>query len=115
MGNRRKDRVSELLKEEIADILIREVKDPRIVLVTIMDVDVTKDLRQAKVFFSVNKSSKEEALRGLNSASKFIKRTLGKRVRLKYIPTIIFIYDNSLEYGSKIDKIIEDLKGEDSL
>ncbi|MDY6844858.1 MAG: 30S ribosome-binding factor RbfA, partial [Thermodesulfobacteriota bacterium] len=53
---------------------------------------------------------KEEALKGLHSASKFIRKTLGKRVRLKYIPTIIFMYDDSLEYGSKIDKILEDLK-----
>lgn len=112
MDFKRADRVSDLLKEEIAGMLLREIKDPRIGFVTITDVEVTDDLRSARVFFSIigSNSELEETTRGLNSASGFIKKKLGKRLKMRYIPDIIFKFDSSLEYGSRIDGILRNLK-----
>ncbi|MDY7033914.1 MAG: 30S ribosome-binding factor RbfA [Thermodesulfobacteriota bacterium] len=113
MEYKRADRVSDLLREEIARMLLREVKDPRIGFVTITDVEVSDDLRSAKVFFSMvgSEMELEKAMKGLNSASRFIKRKLGKRLRMRYIPDIVFKFDRSLEYGSHINGILKELKG----
>ncbi|MFH1624943.1 MAG: 30S ribosome-binding factor RbfA [Pseudomonadota bacterium] len=112
MDYKRADRVSDLLKKEIAQTLIKEIKDPRIGLVTVTDVEVTDDLRLARVFFSMVGSNREreETTKGLDSASSFIKRTLGKRLRMRFIPDIVFKFDSSLEYGSHIDSLLDNLK-----
>lgn len=112
MDYKRADRVSDLLKKEIAQMLLKEIKDPRIGFVTITDVKVSDDLRFASVFFSIVGSDREleETTRGLNSASGFIKKKLGKRLRMRYIPNIVFKFDSSLEYGSHIDSILKNLK-----
>ncbi len=111
MDYKRADRVSDLLKKEIAEMLFREIKDPRIGFVTITGVKVSNDLRFAKVFFSLvgTHEELEETTVGLNSASSFIKKKLGKRLRMRHIPDIVFKFDNSLEYGSHIDSILRDL------
>ena len=115
MDYKRADRVSDLLKKEIAQMLLREIKDPRIGFVTITDVEVSNDLRFARVFFSIVGSEKEleETIKGLNSASGFIKKKLGKRLRMRYIPNIIFRLDTSLEYGNRISKVLRDLNRPD--
>ncbi|MDY6856066.1 MAG: 30S ribosome-binding factor RbfA [Thermodesulfobacteriota bacterium] len=112
MDFKRADRVSDLLKEEIAQMLLREIKDPRIGFVTITDVKVSDDLRLAKVFFSMVGGDKELAQtnKGLNSASSYIKKKLGKRLKMRYIPDIQFKFDSSFEYGSYIDSILKGLK-----
>ncbi|MFH2011581.1 MAG: 30S ribosome-binding factor RbfA [Pseudomonadota bacterium] len=112
MDYKRADRVSDLLKEEIAQMLLRDIKDPRIGFVTITDVEVTDDLRQARVFFSMIESNGEieRTTKGLNSASTYIKKQLGKKLRMRYIPDIVFKFDSSLKYGSHIDSILEGLK-----
>ena len=112
MDYKRADRVSDLLREEIAQILLKDIKDPRIGFVTITDVEVTDDLRQARVFFSMVESDREleKTTKGLNSASCYIKKKLGKRLRMRYIPDIVFKFDSSLRYGSHIDSILEGLK-----
>ena len=112
MGYKRADRVSDLLKKEISQMLLREVKDPRIGFVTITDVEVSDDLRSARVFFSMigDNSELEKTTKGLNSATGFIKRKLGKKLRMRYIPSIIFKFDDSLEYGSYINTILRDLE-----
>ena len=109
---KRADRVSDLLKEEISQMLLREVKDPHIGFITITDVEVSKDLQVAKVYYTIlgdEKQSRESA-QALNRVSCFIKRQLGKRLRMRYIPDIIFRYDHSLEYGDKIDHILSHLE-----
>lgn len=112
MDFKRADRVSDLLKEEIAQMLLKEIKDPRIGFVTITDVKVSDDLRLAKVFFSMVGGDKEFAQtnKGLNSASSYIKKKLGKRLKMRYIPDILFKLDTSFEYGSHIDRILKSLK-----
>ena len=108
MGNRQR-RLGELLKHEISDLILREIKDPRIGFVSITSVDLTADLRQAKVFVSVlgRESEKNSSLAGLRSAAGFIRRELGHRLRLKYVPEISICYDNSIERGSRIDALID--------
>jgi ribosome-binding factor A len=115
MNYKRSDRVGDLVKEEIASMIQRgEIKDPRIGFVTITGASMSRDLRQVKVFFSILGTSedKERNRAGLNSASGYIRRALAKRLKLKQIPTIVFEFDESLEYSSHIDKVIKDLKEE---
>jgi ribosome-binding factor A len=108
MENRQR-RLGELLKHEISDLILREIKDPRIGFVSITSVEVTADLRQAKVFVSVlgSEHERKSSLAGLRSAAGFIKRELGHRLRLKYMPEISIFYDNSIEHGSRIIELID--------
>ena len=109
---KRADRVSDLLKVEISQMLLREVKDPHIGFMTITGVEVSKDLHVANVFYTILGDEKQvsESAQALSRVSHFIKRQLGKRLRMRYIPDIIFRYDHSLEYGAKIDNILGHLK-----
>jgi len=109
---KRADRVSDLLKKEISQMLLREVKDPHIGFITITGVEVSRDLHIAKIFYTILGDEKQisESGQALNRASHFIKKQLGKRLRMRYIPDILFKYDHSLEYGTKIDDILAHLK-----
>ncbi|NCO65568.1 MAG: ribosome-binding factor A [Candidatus Aquicultor secundus] len=111
METARTRKVGELIKEEISEIIQKEIKDPRIGFVTITGVDVTPGLRFAHVFISVlgNKKQKESTLKGLQSSSGFLRKELSKRIRLKYFPELKFEFDPSIEAGRRIDKIIRKL------
>ena len=112
MKNKRAIRVGELLKEEISHIVLREMKDPRIGFVSVTDVEVSGDLRHAKVFISVYGSDKEkeETLEGLQQAQGFVRKLVGERIKIHHTPEIIFRYDDSIETGVHISEIIKDLK-----
>jgi len=108
---KRSSRVGDLLREEIADIVIYKLKDPRIGFITITGVDVTDDIKNAKVYVSILKDEeRENTLDILNSAKSFIRSELSKRLRMKFIPGIEFKLDVSLEYGSRIDKLLREIK-----
>ncbi len=111
---RRIDRLGDLIKEEISSLLIRDIKDPRIRMLTITDVEVSRDIRTAKVFYSVggDQRAKAETQRGLESAVGFIKTAIAHNLTIRRVPELVFIYDESLDYGQKIDRILEDLKEE---
>ena len=111
MGNKRVRRMSELLKKEISQIIRREVKDPRIGFVSLTDVEVSGDLKHAKVFVSVYGSDKEkkETMDGLNKAQGFIRRLVGERLTTYHTPEIIFRYDDSIEKGVRVFEILENL------
>lgn len=111
MGENRIERISNLIKREVAAMLIREVKDPRIGMVSITGVKVSKDLRVAHIYYSVigdEKQKKDSAL-GLKQATKFIQWELGRRIKIRYTPIIDFQFDSSLEYGDRIEKILRGL------
>jgi ribosome-binding factor A len=111
---KRSQRVSDLLREEIADIAIHRLKDPRIGFITITGVDVTDDIKMAKVFVSVLKDEdKETTLDILNAAKNFIRSELSRRLRMKSIPSIEFRLDSSIEYGDKIDKLLKKIEEQD--
>ncbi|WP_145427549.1 30S ribosome-binding factor RbfA [Staphylococcus pettenkoferi] len=109
--NLRAERVGEQMKQEIMDIVNNKVKDPRTGFLTITDVHLTNDLSQAKVYLTVLGSKKEveNTFKGLEKATGFIKSELGSRMRLRTIPELEFEYDESIEYGNKIERLIQDL------
>ncbi|NCO67023.1 MAG: ribosome-binding factor A [Nitrospirae bacterium CG_4_10_14_0_8_um_filter_41_23] len=110
---KRSQRVGDLLREEIADIVIHRLKDPRIGFVTITGVDVTDDIKISKIYVSILRDEdKKTTLEILNSAKSFIRSELSKRLRMKSIPSIEFILDASIEYGNKIDKLLKKIEGE---
>lgn len=100
-------RVAELLRSEIADVILREVKDPKVKDVVITAVDISKDLSVAKVFFSTyNRSAKEGIENGLNRSAGFIRHCLIKDLTIRKVPELRFIYDDSSDYGQKIDEML---------
>ena len=105
----RADRIGGLIQKTLSDILKREIKDPRLKMITITGVTVTRDLKLARIYFTtpVSKQKKEAATIGFNSARGYIKRTLAQALDLKYMPDIVFCYDESLDYGAHIDELIK--------
>lgn len=109
MGKVRSNRISEEVKRELANIIQMELKDPRVRgLLSITGVQVTGDLRYAEVFVSYygSKEEQKEVLETLKKAAGFIRNELGKRVRLRFVPELIFKADNSMEHGAKISAIL---------
>lgn len=108
---KRSARVSDLIKEEVAEIIMHKLKDPRLGFVTVTEARVSDDLRHAKIYISVfEESKKDETLKILTSSAKFIRSQLARRVKIKFIPDIIFRFDESIEYGARIDRILNDIK-----
>src|SRR3989338_1617476 len=110
------DRINQALKEEISNILQFKLKDPRFEFVSITRVAASRNLQYAKVYFSVlGDELKARAVQeGLDSASGFIRRLVGKSVRLRYTPEIVFVWDKSIQYSIGIEEKIEELKNEPS-
>ncbi|MFZ4454196.1 30S ribosome-binding factor RbfA [Salibacterium aidingense] len=115
MSNVRADRVGEQIKKELADILSREVKDPRVQFVTVTGVDVTGDLQQARVFITVlgEEDDKEETLKALQKARGFIRSEIGNRIHLRKTPEISFAFDESIDYGNRIERLLKELNDEE--
>lgn len=113
MEFKRSDRVADQLQREVADLIFRRVKDPRVAGVTITGVDLTEDLRLAKIYYCVMGSpaddARQNAAEGMNKARGFIRRQLGKRLRLRYLPQIEFHYDMSFDYGDKMERLLKEL------
>ncbi len=111
---KRSKRIGDLLREEVADIVMRRVKDPRLGFLTVTSVEVTDDLKIARVYVSVlNKDETRLSLDILTSAKGFIRSELRRRVRMKVIPELEFHEDESIEYGARIDELLERIKRED--
>ena len=104
------DRIASQMVKEISYVLATEVKDSDIKFVTVTDVKVTNDLSFAKVYVTVLKEDKkEETLIALKNASGFIRRELADRLEIRHIPELEFVYDESIEYGKKIEDILENI------
>ena len=103
------DKINEEVRREVANV-IRELKDTRIPLMTsVVAVNVTNDLRYAKVYVSVmgDGETQKRAMEGLKSAAGFVRREMGRRVDLRYTPEFIFELDNTIEHGAHIDKLLK--------
>ena len=113
MEYKRSVRVADLLQQEIADLLLRRVKDPRVAGVIVTGVDVSADLRHARIHYCVmgvhSEKDKENAFAGLNKAKGFMRQELGKRLTMKHLPQLEFSYDTSFEYGDKIERLLKEL------
>ncbi len=110
----RSNRVGEQMKKELGEIIGRKIKDPRIGFVTVTDVQVTGDLQQAKVFISVlgDDLQRENTLKGLAKAKGFIRSEIGQRIRLRKTPEITFEFDESIDYGNRIENLLYQIKEE---
>ena len=108
----RYEKVAEALRKEISSIIHDELNDPRLGFVTITNVDLTSDLRYAKVFFSVLGKDQEynRTKEALDSALGFIRRLIAQRIRLRFTPEIAFKEDRSSEYSIKIQQVLEEIK-----
>jgi ribosome-binding factor A len=112
----RQEKVEELLKVEISDIVQKEMRDPRLGFVTLTDVEVSPDLRHARVFVSVmgDEEQQEVSLKTLDRASGFIRGELGKRVRMRVLPEVEFRIDISIERAARIFELLQQIKGDES-
>ena len=105
------ERYGSHFKEAISYILLREIQDSNLKFVSITDVDITNDLGFAKVYFTIlDKNKKDIVLKSLNKAKSFIRMEIAKRVDIRKMPELIFVYDESIEHGEKIDKILDKLE-----
>lgn len=118
-GSNRTTRVADQIRMEVADILARKTKDPRIQLVTVTDVSMTADLKIARIYVTaMNRDHFEKDTKpGLNSAVGFIRTELGRRLNLRYTPELVFFRDESAEHGDRIETLLNSLhlEPEDSL
>ncbi len=112
MEGKRSEKVADLIRKEVSEMLLRTIKDPRIGLVTITKVKVSEDYRFARIQFSVPGSieERERSLKGLDSARGYIRRELARRMNLRYTPELFFEFDPSIEYAIHIEEVFQSLK-----
>lgn len=112
MEYKRSDRVGDLLLELVSQLLRKEVSDPRIGPITLTGADVSKDLRHARIYFTLLDESepKEEVLSGLKSATGFIRAKVAKELKLRFVPTIEFLYDESRDQARRIEDLLKQIK-----
>lgn len=116
MEGKRSEKVADLIQKEVSQMLLRSIKDPRIGFVTITKVTVSEDCRFARVYFSVagTLAERESSEKGLNSAKGYVRKELGRRLRLRYTPEIVFQFDPSIEYAIHMEEVIRDIhRGEE--
>ncbi|HEX3126529.1 MAG TPA: 30S ribosome-binding factor RbfA [Thermoanaerobaculia bacterium] len=113
--SRRTDRLSDLVRAELSDLILREIKDPRIKLVSLTGVDVTTDLRRAVVRVSAlgDEPQREAAVEALRHARGFLRTELAHRLRTRVTPELVFELDRGAEHSQKISDLLESLHGRD--
>jgi len=113
---RRSERISKLIRQEISGLLKREVNDPRLSeLISVTEVSLSPDLKYAKIFVSIlgDETNKRDMLAGFNAASGFLRRELTSRLKMRYIPQLSFHYDDSIERGARLLKLMGQVFAED--
>ena len=113
MRNLKGERVASDMQRELGNILLLEAKDEDFKNVTITDVEVTNDLSFAKIYFTTT-DNREKVEKDLNNAAGFFRSMLAERLEIRHTPKLRFIFDESIEYGAKIEKIIEELHNEEN-
>lgn len=112
MAFQRTDRVRQQIKREISVIIRDELKDPRVGFITVTNVELSLDLRHAKIYVSImgDKEEQEKTMKGLKQATGFVRTQLGQRIRLRYTPEIVFRQDSSLDAVSHIYQLLDEVK-----
>lgn len=112
----RADRVGGQIQRALSDLLQKRISDPRLKNTTISEVKMAADLKLANIYYTLpqKESARADALAGFNSASGFIRRTLARELGLRYMPDFKFFYDDSFDYGTKIDTLLRSLKRNDT-
>jgi len=115
MEGKRSEKVADLIQKEISQMLVKSIKDPRIGFVTITKVTVSEDCRFAKIYFSVagTLAERESSQKGLESAKGYVRKELGRRIRLRYTPEIMFQFDPSIEYAIHMEELIQSIHQEE--
>lgn len=114
-NSNRKDRVAEMIQRKLAQIILQEIKDPRLPsFITISAVKVTSDLGHAKIYFTALTEEKRQAETILNAAASFLRTTLARSIDLRTVPQLHFIYDESIEYGIKLSRLIDEVNPPES-
>ena len=107
-GFQRSDRVAEQVRRDLADLIRTELKDPRVGMISLTDVELTPDYAHAKVFYAtLNSDHLEEIEIGLKRAAGFLRRQLGKRIHIHTLPELHFVYDSSIEHGANLSLLID--------
>ncbi len=116
MSKKFEGRISELVRARLSLLIETRVSDPRVAGITVTDVEVTSDTRYARVYFSVigDDEMKAQAKRGLDSAAGFLRHELGLTLRTKRTPEIVFIFDDSLERGERMGRLLDEVKESDA-
>lgn len=110
-GFQRSERVAEQVRRDLADLIRTELKDPRVGMISLTEVELTPDYAHAKIFFTtLNSEHLDEIKRGLKRASGFLRRELGRRIHIHTLPELHFVYDDSLERGSSLSQLIDQAK-----
>lgn len=111
---KRPRRIADLLQRAIANALLREIKDPRLTQVSITAVDVSDDLRNAKIFFAIHDDTKRaEVESALEKATPFIRHTVAEQVDLRYVPKIFFVFDETLQRANNISHLLDEVLPDD--
>ena len=115
MGNR-PDRVAEAIRDELSQLLAREVHDPGVGFITLTRVKMSPDLQAARVYYTTmgDEKAQRETAKALKRAAPFLRRQLGQRIRLRRVPEVAFFYDESIAQGDRIEQILQELKAEAS-
>ena len=110
MAGKRPERIAEQIKEEVSQIVLGGMQDQRIGFVTVTDAEVSPDLRYARIYVSILGSAKQvaESMAALNAATGFIRRQLGRGLRLRYIPNLHFVHDETIETAARIEEILKE-------
>lgn len=110
----RPERLAEAIKKEVSDMIRDELKDPRIGFATITSVDVSGDMRYAKIFISVfgEPEAQQKTIDALESARGFVRSELGRRIRLRYTPELSFKLDSSIQRGTRVIKLLDEVSGD---
>jgi ribosome-binding factor A len=113
--SRRTERISDSLLEALSELLLREVKDPRIGTVTLTRVDVSSDLRQARVGFCTlgDDAARERALKGLESAARFLRGKVARLLHMRFAPEIHFHFDDAFERADEVDRLLKSVRSQD--
>jgi ribosome-binding factor A len=116
MHYKRSVRVAEQLKREIGRIIIEDIKDPLIDFVTITQVELTDDLKYAKIYFTVlgEDAQRQKVIERLDGATKFIRSKIGRLIDLRYVPEIRFLYDSVFDNVTNLERLLKQIKEEDS-
>jgi ribosome-binding factor A len=115
MTSRRVKRFNELIRQELSILLLRRIRDPRLSAVTITEVDVTSDLRIARVYISTlndDEEPRQEILRSIQGAAGFLRRELAHILQVRHTPELDFRLDESARYGERIDQLLEQIRQE---
>jgi len=114
MTTHRSRRVADLVREVVSDAILHQLRDPRIGVVTVTEVRVSSDLKYARVYVSRlgDADAREASVEALNHAAPFLRRAVGRKIRLKYLPQLTFVADTTLDQSERLEGLLQEIRDE---